>query len=72
MPTSVIQVQNYCLQSADTFALSQALKINLTVVKLDLSGNKIGSIGVKYLLRMLEENSTITDLVGYSVKINLY
>jgi Ran GTPase-activating protein (RanGAP) involved in mRNA processing and transport len=68
LPTSVVQVQNYCLQSKDILALSQALKINLTVVKLDLSGNSIGPQGVKYLSRMLEENSTITNLVCHFIK----
>ena len=64
LPTTIIQVHNYGLGSAGTLALSQALKMNLTVVKLDLSGNEIGSQGAKHLARMFEENSTITDLVN--------
>jgi hypothetical protein len=63
LPTTIIQVHNYGLGAAGTLALSQALKMNLTVVKLDLSGNAIGHQGVKHLSRMFEENSTITDLV---------
>lgn len=38
-------------------------KTNLSIVKLDLSGNSIGASGMKHLARMFEENSTINDLV---------
>ena len=67
LATSSIVLCNYGLNSTGCLALANALKNNVTVSKLDLSGNEIGSHGVKHLVSLFEENSTITELVRRQV-----
>lgn len=72
LSTSSLILNNYGIGSVGALALSQALKTNLSIVKLDLSGNSIGPRGIKYLVKSFEENSTITDLVSpISTKLNV-
>jgi hypothetical protein len=63
LATTQIVLCNYGLNSTGCLALANALKNNVTVTKLDLSGNEIGYYGVKHLVSLFEENSTITELV---------
>jgi hypothetical protein len=44
----------------------------MTVTKLDLSGNEIGVIGVKHLSNLLSDNTTITELVSWSLSTSLF
>ena len=37
---------------------------NMCVTSIDLSGNRIGRRGMECLVEMLDENMTITELVG--------
>ena len=57
-----IVLSNYGLGPLGTLALTNALKYNTTVIKLDLSCNEIGPMGVKYLANLFGENTTILDL----------
>lgn len=63
LSTTQIILCNYGLNSTGCLALANALKNNVTVAKLDLSGNEIGFYGVKHLVSLFEENSTISELV---------
>ncbi|CAF0831592.1 unnamed protein product [Brachionus calyciflorus] len=62
LPTTAVCLSNYGLNSTGTLALTYALKNNITVTKLDLSGNEIGAYGLKHLSVLLEENISITEL----------
>ena len=64
LATTQIILCNYGLNSTGCLALANALKNNVTVTKLDLSGNEIGYYGVKHLVSLFEDNSTIVDLVN--------
>ena len=41
----------------------------MTVTRLDLSGNEIGSSGLKHLASLFEENSTISELVSTLIAV---
>ena len=41
--------------------------MNNTITILDVSGNQLGGEGLKQLIRMLEENVSITDLVSHAL-----
>jgi len=71
LATTQIVLCNYGLNSTGCLALANALKNNVTVTKLDLSGNEIGYYGVKHLVSLFEENSTITELVKMPIFLYL-
>lgn len=60
--TNSVILSNYGLNSVRVLALCNALKQNMVVNKLDLSGNEIGVTGVKHLSNLLQDNTVITDL----------